>query len=147
MATTVSADHWRAAAEGVTFPRHALIDGELVEAVSGQTFEAVSPLSGKALTSVASCDAADVERAVESARKAFERADWATASPRHRKKVLLQFAALVEQQKSELALLITLDMGKPISDAVSEVESSAYCLQYYGEAVDKVYGEVGPSDR
>ena len=88
-----------------------------VDAASGETFARINPATGVEIAQVAACDAADVDRAVAGARAAFESGVWSHAAPKQRKKVLQRFAALIEEHADELALLETLDMGKPIRDA------------------------------
>ena len=125
----------------------AWIDGQYVDAASGETFACVNPATGTELAQVAACDAEDVDRAVAGARAAFESGAWRDAAPRQRKKVLTRFAQLLEEHADELALLETLDMGKPIRDSRRvDVPLAAQCIAYYGEAVDKVYDEVAPTD-
>src|SRR5581483_11337219 len=125
----------------------AFVDGEYVDAVSGETFDCVSPISGETVAQVAACDAADVDRAVKGARAAFESGAWSRRAPKQRKKVLLRLAALIEQHAEELALLETVDVGKPIRDAQRvDLPLAAECIAYYGEAIDKVYDEVAPTD-
>jgi acyl-CoA reductase-like NAD-dependent aldehyde dehydrogenase len=128
-----------------SFPRKAFIDGAFVDAAAGATFECVSPISGETLFDVAACDAEDVERAVAAARRSFDAGTWSQVAPRKRKKVLLRLAELIARDADQLALMITLDMGKPIADAAVEVGLAADCFRYFAEAVDKVYGEVGPT--
>jgi len=126
----------------------AWIDGEPADAESGDTFPRVNPATGIEIARVASCEAGDVDRAVRGARAAFESGIWSHAAPRERKKVLTRLAELVELHADELALLETLDMGKPIRDSRNvDVPLAAQCIEYYGEAVDKVYDEVAPTDR
>jgi gamma-glutamyl-gamma-aminobutyraldehyde dehydrogenase/4-guanidinobutyraldehyde dehydrogenase/NAD-dependent aldehyde dehydrogenase len=126
----------------------AWIDGQAVAAASGETFPRINPATGGEIAQVAACGAEDVDRAVAGARAAFESGVWAHAAPRQRKKVLIRFAQLVEEHADELALLETLDMGKPIRDSRKvDVPLAAQCLAYYGEAIDKVYDEVAPTDR
>jgi acyl-CoA reductase-like NAD-dependent aldehyde dehydrogenase len=127
------------------FPRQAFIDGRFVDAQSGQTFPCVSPLTGQSLGDIASCDAPDVDKAVAAARRAFEEGSWSELAPRDRREVLLKLADLLEANAEPLAALITHDMGKPIGDAVEDAPDAAECLRYYAEAVDKVYGEIGPT--
>jgi acyl-CoA reductase-like NAD-dependent aldehyde dehydrogenase len=135
---------------GISIRSQAFIDGEYVDAASGETFDCISPGSGRVIASVAACDSEDVDRAVRGARAAFESGVWSRLAPKKRKRVLLHFAELVREHRDELALLETLDMGKPIRDSRSvDVPLAAECIAYYGEAVDKVYDEVaptGPSD-
>ncbi len=124
----------------------ALINGELKPAQSGATFECISPIDGRMLAAVAACDSADVDAAVAAARAAFERRDWADRPPAERKRVLLRFADLVEQATAELALLETLDVGKPIRDSLQvDVAATVRCLRWYAEAIDKIYDQVAPT--
>lgn len=124
----------------------AFIDGEYVDAMSGETFECVSPVTGEVITHIASCNESDVDRAVQGARRAFESGTWSRSAPKHRKRVLLRLAQLINEHRDELALLETMDMGKPIRDAGKvDVPAAAQCIAYYGEAIDKVYDEVAPT--
>ncbi len=133
---------------GLEIRTQAWIDGQHSDAASGETFPRVNPATGAEIAQVAACDAQDVDRAVKGARAAFESGVWAHAAPRKRKAVLMRFAELIEQHADELALLETLDMGKPIRDSRNvDVPLAAQCISYYGEAVDKVYDEVAPTDR
>ena len=144
MATTATGSR-TALPDASRFPRKAFIDGEFVDAASGATFECVSPISGETLFDVAACDAEDVERAVAAARRSFDAGTWSQVAPRKRKKVLLRLAELIARDADDLALMITLDMGKPIAGAQTEVRATVEGFRYFAEAVDKVYGEVGPT--
>jgi len=138
----------RSLAAGLDIRTRAWIDGQHVDAVSGERFPRINPATGAEIAQVAACDTEDVDRAVQGARAAFESGVWAHAAPRKRKKVLMRFAELVEEHADELALLETLDMGKPIRESRKvDVPLAAQCIAYYGEAVDKVYDEVAPTDR
>jgi acyl-CoA reductase-like NAD-dependent aldehyde dehydrogenase len=126
----------------------AWIDGRPAEAASGETFPRINPATGAEIARVAACDAEDVDRAVRGARAAFDSGVWAHSAPQQRKKVLTRLAELIEEHADELALLETLDMGKPIRDSRKvDVPLAAQCVAYYGEAIDKVYDEVAPTDR
>jgi acyl-CoA reductase-like NAD-dependent aldehyde dehydrogenase len=124
------------------------VDGEFVAAASGETFEDRTPRDGSVLAHVAAGDAADVDRAVAAARRAFDDGRWRDLPPRERKRVLLRFADLVREHREELARLETLDVGKPIGESRRvDVQNAATCLQWYGEAVDKTYDEIAPTGR
>ncbi len=124
----------------------AIIDGQPVDSASGETFDCISPIDGKKLASVARCGAEDVERAVAAARKAFESGVWANMAPADRKKVLQRFAMMIDDHGEELALLETLDMGKPIDDSLTiDVAGTVRCFNWNAEAIDKVYGEIAPT--
>ncbi|HRP19604.1 MAG TPA: aldehyde dehydrogenase [Alicycliphilus sp.] len=137
---------WQARASALR-PRHqAFIDGRFVDAEGGQTFATLNPANGQKLADVAACQPADVDRAVQAARRAFEAGVWSQQHPRERKRVLLRLAALIEQHRDELALLETLDMGKPISDALAyDLPETAKCFAWYAEAIDKQYDEIAPT--
>lgn len=137
----------RVADQHPTFRTLALIDGAFVPAASGRTFTAINPATGKPLAEVAACDAADVDKAVAAARRAFEDRRWSGLRPVERKRALQRFAELIRSHRDELALTEALNMGKPIADARSiDVRSAADCFAYYGECCDKVYGEVAPTN-
>jgi gamma-glutamyl-gamma-aminobutyraldehyde dehydrogenase/4-guanidinobutyraldehyde dehydrogenase/NAD-dependent aldehyde dehydrogenase len=138
---------WRSLSEDLDTPTGAWIGGERVEAASGETFEDVSPVDGRVIANVASCGAEDVDRAVRSGREAFGRGVWSRMAPARRKKRLLKLAELIRGRLEELALLETLDVGKPISDSLGvDVLAAANCFQWYAEAIDKRYGEIAPTD-
>jgi 4-guanidinobutyraldehyde dehydrogenase / NAD-dependent aldehyde dehydrogenase len=138
----------RSLAESLDIRTGAWIDGAYVDAADGSAFPRVNPATGIEIAQVAAGDAEDVDRAVRGARAAFESGVWSHAAPAKRKKVLVRFAELIADHGDELALLETLDMGKPIRDARRvDLPLAAQCIAYYGEAVDKVYDEVAPTDR
>jgi acyl-CoA reductase-like NAD-dependent aldehyde dehydrogenase len=142
------APDWHRRARALRPIGHALIAGALCPARSGATFDNHSPIDGRLLNTVAACEAADVDLAVASARGAFERGDWAAQPPAARKRVLLRFADAVAAAAEELALLETLDVGKPIRDSLHvDVPATVTCLRWYAEAIDKRYDEVAPTDR
>jgi gamma-glutamyl-gamma-aminobutyraldehyde dehydrogenase/4-guanidinobutyraldehyde dehydrogenase/NAD-dependent aldehyde dehydrogenase len=136
---------WKDRATDLRPVGQAFIDGEYQDAHSGCVLECISPLSGTVLTSVAACDSHDVDLAVSAARRAFESGVWSRLAPAVRKKALLQFAEAIRSEREKLALLITLDCGKPITPALAEVDGAATCIAFYAEAIDKVFGEVAPT--
>jgi gamma-glutamyl-gamma-aminobutyraldehyde dehydrogenase len=137
---------WQARADALGFRHQAFIDGKWCDAASGKTFAAQSPIDGRVLTQVAECEAVDIDRAVRAARAAFDRGAWANASPVQRKKKLQKLARLVEQHAVELALLETLDMGKPIEDSLKvDVAATIRCLDWTAEAIDKVFDQIAPT--
>jgi gamma-glutamyl-gamma-aminobutyraldehyde dehydrogenase len=130
----------------LALPGRAVVDGVLVEAASGATFDNVSPRDGRVINQVTACQAADVDRAVASARAAFEDGRWRNQGPRDKKRVLFRLAELMERDAEQLALLESLDTGKPIRDARAvDIPLAINTTRWYAEALDKVYGEVGAS--
>jgi acyl-CoA reductase-like NAD-dependent aldehyde dehydrogenase len=139
---------WHARARDLRIDGRCVIDGERRAAQSGETFACLSPLDGRSLGDVARGREADVDAAVRSARTAFDDGRWADKAPAQRKRVLQKFADKILAAKEELALLETLDMGKPIQYSLSvDVPSTARCIQWYAEAVDKVYDEIAPTPK
>jgi gamma-glutamyl-gamma-aminobutyraldehyde dehydrogenase len=137
---------WVARAAQCTPEWRAFIDGQYRPALSGKTFATLNPATGKAIAQIAACDAEDVDVAVASARRAFESGVWSRRAPAERKQILLKLAELMMAHREELALLESLDVGKPIANAYNgDIVSSAACIQWYGEAIDKLYGEMAPS--
>ncbi len=137
---------WTREAAAIRFRDKAFIGGKPADALSGETFDCINPATGGLLAKVAACGEADVDRAVKSARAAFEDGRWSGKSPAERKAVLLKLADLIRANMIELALLDSLDMGKLVMDAATvDVPGSAAIFQWYAEAVDKVYDEVAPT--
>ncbi|NBD19223.1 aldehyde dehydrogenase family protein [Aquabacterium fontiphilum] len=137
------ADAWLA--EGRIDGR-AWIGGARVAAADGQTFACHSPIDGRLLTQVARGQREDIDRAVAAARRSFDDGRWARKAPAVRKRILQRWAELITQHKDELALLETLDMGKPIQYSLSvDVPAAARCIAWYAEAIDKVYDEIAPT--
>ena len=142
----MTARDWHAAARTVQPRSDAFVDGAFVPAAAGERFATVNPATGEVLAKVASCGAEDVDRAVAAARRAFADGRWSRRSPADRKGVLLRLAELVRENADELALLDSIDAGKLVADTSAiDVPGSAAILQWYAEAVDKVYGEIAPT--
>ncbi|UXY53287.1 aldehyde dehydrogenase [Pseudomonas tohonis] len=138
--------YWQQRAARQAFIDQALIDGRLVSAASGATFDSINPATNQLLARVAACGEAEVDLAVRSARRAFEQGPWARMAPVERKKVLLRLAELMLAHREELALLDSLDMGKPVMDAYTiDVPGAANVFAWYGEALDKLYDQVAPT--
>ena len=140
---TTTRNDWEQRFQSLTIEARAFINGEYRPAISGDTFECLSPVDGRFLASVASTDEADANLAVEVARQSFESGVWAHKAPAERKRILIRFADLILQHQEELALLETLDMGKPISDSMSiDIPATANAIRWSAEAIDKIYDEV-----
>ena len=109
--------YWQNKAAALAFPDQALIDGKPRSAQSGQTFAAINPATGQRLANVTACGDEEVNAAVKNARQVFEAGTWSARSPNERKQVLLRLADLIMTHREELALLDSLNMGKPVMDA------------------------------
>ncbi|MDP3374139.1 MAG: aldehyde dehydrogenase family protein, partial [Hydrogenophaga sp.] len=113
-----------------SFDGRAVINGERVAALDGQTFDCLSPVDGRLLTTVARCGQADIDAAVAAGRAAFESRRWSGMAPAQRKRIMIKFADQLLAHADELALMETLDMGKPIKYAKGvDVNSAANCIR------------------
>jgi acyl-CoA reductase-like NAD-dependent aldehyde dehydrogenase len=138
--------HWESLAAKLEPRTQAFVGGRFVDAASGDTFDDVSPRDGRVIAKVAAGDTEDIDRAVRAARAAFDKGTWSHAAPRQRKRVLRRLADLLRANLEEMALLETLDVGKPIRESMrTDIPSAAFTYEWYGEAVDKLYDEVAPT--
>jgi acyl-CoA reductase-like NAD-dependent aldehyde dehydrogenase len=148
MSAALSIDMVKDHASRLTFRNQAFINGKYVPAASGKTFDCINPATGKAITQIAEGDKEDVDRAVKAARAAFDKGSWSRMAPTARKKILMKFAELIEKHTTELALLETMDMGKPIRDSSRiDIPLAAQAIGWYAEAIDKIYDEIAPTGR
>ena len=137
---------WEQLAAATRPEGRAFIDGKRVAALDGRVFDDVSPVNGRVVAQVARCGAADVDAAVASARAAFNEGSWRRTDPATRKRVMHRFAQLIRDDIDHLAILETLDVGKPILNSVNvDVTFAADCIAYYAEFADKLYDEVAPT--
>jgi acyl-CoA reductase-like NAD-dependent aldehyde dehydrogenase len=126
-------------------PVKMLIGGQWVTAASGKTFATYNPSTGGVLANVAEGDAEDINRAVAAARAAYESGPWAKMSPSQRGKLLWRVAELIEEHAEELAMLETLDNGKPIRySRASDVPLTADHFRYFAGWATKIEGETIP---
>jgi gamma-glutamyl-gamma-aminobutyraldehyde dehydrogenase len=127
-------------------PPHAYIDGRQTAPESSETFETLTPATGQVLAEIAACGPADVERAVSSARRAFDGGEWSRRAPAERKRVLLRLAELIESNLLELARIDAVDAGKPIVDCEElDLPDVVNTFRWYAEALDKVFGKISPT--
>ncbi len=137
---------WERGAAALKIEGRAFINGRHVAARSGRSFDDVSPIDGKVIGQIARCDFVDIDAAVAAARAAFDSGVWRRIEPRQRKRVLLRFAELIRADVERLALLETLDVGKPVHNAINvDVASCADCIAYYAEFADKLCDEIAPT--
>ena len=127
-------------------PRGHFINGAHRASETGAEHQVLSPIDGRPLARIAAGAAADADAAVRSARAAFEDGRWTGMAPAARKRVLLKLADLIESRALEIAVLGVRDNGTEINMAYkAEALSAAATFRYYGEAIDKIYGQVAPT--
>jgi gamma-glutamyl-gamma-aminobutyraldehyde dehydrogenase len=122
------------------------IGGEFRDVIGGGRYVTENPATGQPITEVAEGGPADVDAAVGAARRAFDAGVWSRMSPGDRKRIMIRWAELIEENGREIGLIETIDAGKPITDTVGlDVPETATCIRWHAEAADKVYGQVAPS--
>ena len=145
MSDLLTAGEYRAIADTMTFGGNAFINGIARPAASGETFPTLNPATGAELARVAACGAADVDHAVTKARDAFEDGRWRNLPPAERKRVLVAFAKLIERNRHELAVLESLDSGKPVAECQTiDVPETVNTIRWHAELIDKIYDHTAP---
>lgn len=146
MTDMLNQDAYSAIAAKLQLPAKAYIDGQFCDALNEKRFETVNPATGEVLARIAACEAADVDRAVLSARSAFAEGRWSKLHPSERKLVLLRLAQLMEEHSLELAVMESLDSGKPVSECVAvDLPEAIRTLRWHAELIDKLYDSTAPS--
>lgn len=132
-------------AQELPLPDKAFINGHFVAARSGKTLTTRNPATGEDIINIAACDRSDVDAAVSAARSAFDVGSWSKLAPGERKTVLLNLAMLMEQELESLAVLESLDSGKPVSECIAvDVPETIHVLRWHAEAIDKLYDSTAP---
>lgn len=145
MSDLLTLEEYKSIAAELNPPAMSFVYGGFRPALSGNTFETVNPATGESLANVAACNAEDVDFAVSKAREAFEDGRWSKLHPGERKEVLIKLCKLVKQNSRELAVLESLDSGKPIADCESiDIPEFIHTLTWHAEAVDKIYDQTAP---
>jgi len=136
---------YRAIAGELDLPRTAFIDGKY-RAGSGDTFATTNPATGEVLAQISGCNAVDVDFAVAKAREAFEQGHWSQMHPSDRKEILIKLCKLMTRNRRELAVMESLDSGKPIRDCETiDIPETIHCIKWHAEAVDKIYDQTSPT--
>jgi len=139
--------NWQDRAARLDIATGLFIDGQYVAALGGETFDCVNPATGALLARMARGQTADIDRAVASSLAAWHDGRWAKQAPRARAHTLLAWADLVQAHSEELALLESLDMGKPISDVLNiDLPEVLKTIRYFAECIDKLEGAVTHTD-
>jgi len=136
---------YQAIAQDLNLACNAFIDGKFQAARSRKTFASVNPATGKVIAKIAACDAKDVNFAVKKAREAFDDGRWSRLHPSERKAILIRLAKLMRRNRHELAVLESIDSGKPVRDCQTiDLEETINCLIWHAEATDKIYDQSAP---
>ncbi|MBC9943647.1 aldehyde dehydrogenase family protein [Leucobacter sp. cx-328] len=129
---------WKAAAAALTFDGRPFINGTRVAASSDSTIEKRNPATGEVISQIHDCGDTEVDAAVAAARATYESGVWSRAGAGYRRERLLEFARLIEARAEEFALYDSIDMGKPVREAMAiDAPGSAALYRFYGEAIEK----------
>ena len=144
MSELLTQEEYSSIAQSIDLPRTAFIDGKY-QAGRGSTLTTVNPADGSVLCEIAACNSDDVDLAVEKAREAFEQGVWSKQHPSDRKEVLIRLAKLMSRNRRELAVLESIDSGKPIRDCEGvDIPESIHTITWHAEATDKLYDQSAP---
>lgn len=147
MTDLLSKEEYVAIAGNINFPVLPFINGQYQKPASGNTMVTINPATGETLAHVYACDRTDVDYAVQVSRNAFDTGVWSQQHPAERKAVLLKLALLIEENQLELAVLESLESGKPISECVlTDLPETISTIQWHAEAIDKMYDQVSPAN-
>ncbi len=119
------------------------IDGDYQDAIDGARFDMINPANLEPIAAVSAANEKDVDVAVAAARRAFRSGVWSRMAPRQRMDILYRYTQLIEDNAEQLAVLDTLDMGKPISDMLNvDIPAVISTIQFMAEYIDKIEGSV-----
>ena len=146
MSSLSTLEEYQAIAADLALPKNAYIDNKFRSAASGETFDSVNPANGQVLASIAACGQDEVDLAVLKAREAFEDGRWSKMHPADRKQVLIKLCKLIKRNARELAVMESLESGKPIAEIETiDIPETIHCIQWHAESIDKIYDQVAPS--
>src|ERR1700761_8233425 len=123
------------------------VDGEWVDAQSGETFESVDPYTGETWAVVPRAGAADVGRAVSAARRAFDEGPWRRMTAVERARLMRRLADVIAARAAEVGLVESLDNGKLLREMEGQLKGLPAYYEYFAGAADKLHGDTVPSDR
>jgi len=147
MSKLLTHKEYTAIAETIIFSVDPFINGEFTKPLSGNTMETINPATGDVLATVAACGSADVDAAVIIAQQAFDSGKWSRLHPSERKEIIIKLADLIQENQYELAVLESLESGKPISECqMTDLPETVSTLKWHAEAADKIYDQISPSN-
>ena len=146
MSGLLTHEEYKAIEKSLDFPTNAFINGQFKSSKSGNTFETINPATGKVIANIAACNSEDVDHAVIKAREAFDQGHWSKLHPSERKEGLIKLSKLIKRNIHELAVMESIDSGKPIRDCETiDLPETIACLLWHAEAVDKIYDQTAPA--
>ena len=146
MSNLLTRQEYSAIAEHIDYPRAAFIDGRYRPG-NGASLFATNPATGDVISEIAACNGEDVEFAANKAREAFDQGHWRHLHPAQRKDVLIRLCKLMTRSCRELAVMESVESGKPIRDCEEiDVPEAINTIKWHAEAVDKIFDGVHRGD-
>ena len=138
-------EEYKSLAASLDYPQSPFIDGKYHKG-SGELITTLNPSSGKEITSITTASDKDINLAVEKAREAFDQGRWCRLHPSERKDILIKLCKLLTRNQKELAVMESLESGKPIRDCVQiDLPETIHTIKWHAELIDKIYDQTGPS--
>lgn len=137
---------WRRAAADMRLPMMPFVDGRHVESTGTDSYTCLNPATGRSLGDFPAGSSEDVARAVDAGNRSFHRGLWSAVSPKARQSVILELSDLIRKHAPTIAVIDTLQIGKPVSQSLSDAHWASRFFQYYAEAGDKIYDSAVPTD-
>ena len=138
-------EEYKSLAGSLDFPQSPFIDGKYHKG-SGELITALNPSTGKEITSITTASDEDINLAVKKAREAFDQGRWCRLHPTERKDILIKLCKLLTRNQKELAVMESLESGKPIRDCVQiDLPETIHTIKWHAELIDKIYDQTGPS--
>ena len=138
-------EEYKSLAASLDYPQNPFIDGKYHKC-SGELITTLNPSSGKEITSITTASDKDINLAVEKAREAFDQGRWCRLHPSERKDILIKLCKLLTRNQKELAVMESLESGKPIRDCVQiDLPETIHTIKWHAELIDKIYDQTGPS--
>ncbi|AVX05411.1 retinal dehydrogenase [Maritalea myrionectae] len=125
--------------------KKAFINGEWVDAKSGNTFAVTNPATGDIVANIADCNADDAQSAVAAAKAAFR--PWANKTAKERCQIMRNWFDIVMTHDEELAALLSTEQGKPFAEALGEIRYGAAYIEWFAEEARRTYGDIVPSHK
>jgi len=145
MSDLLTKAEYQAIAAEIDLPKSPFIDGKF-RAGTGSPLETVNPATGELLATLAAAGTDDVDLAVQKAREAFDQGHWSRAHPAERKEALIKLVKYMTRRKRELAVMESLESGKPIRDCETvDIPEAIHTVKWHAEAIDKIYDQTGPA--
>ena len=144
MTDLLTREEYEAIAAGLKPPRSAFIDGKFKPG-SGDKLKTINPATNDPITEISACNGDDVDLAVTKAREAFEDGRWSKLHPSERKEILIRLCKLITRNRNELAVMESIDSGKPVRDCVLiDIPETIQTIKWHAEAIDKIYDQTAP---